>query len=48
MNMVCNALMVVTARLVLIFAVRSMASSTIGEGNPALAEENMRHRKGDF
>lgn len=41
-------LMVVSARLVFVFDMRIAAGSTVGEGNPALAEESMRHRRGEF
>lgn len=46
--MAYKELMVVVARLIIMFDARIPAGSIGGEGNPALAEESIRHRTGKF
>ena len=47
-GMAYKELMVVVARLVFMFEMRIAEGSTLGEGNPALGEESLRHRRGEF
>ena len=47
-GMAYKELMIVVARLVYLFEMRIAPGSTAGEGNPALGEKSLRHRKGEF
>lgn len=47
-GMAYKELMIVVARLVFMFDMKIAAGWTVGEGNPALGEESLRHRRGEF
>ena len=47
-GMAYKELMIVVARLVYIFDMRIAEGTRVGEGDPRLGEESLRHRRGEF